>query len=153
MAGMTNLEINNILVSNPITRRVYKGCYPSDKIPKCTKFPCAYVINVDESTEPGSHWVAIYALNTSKALYYDSLGKVPPPEIIADHMAKQFKTVEFQYKGIQNPSSDACGQYAIFFIYMAANKIPLRSIHRILQNTKNPDKFVKDFVRRKIMII
>ena len=54
----------------------YKGTFPSDKIPKLTdKSPYA-ILNLDKSTEPGSHWIAIAKHpKNNNTLVYDSFGR------------------------------------------------------------------------------
>jgi hypothetical protein len=34
------------LTRNLLTRRYYKGCFPSNKIPYCNDFPCSMVVNL-----------------------------------------------------------------------------------------------------------
>ena len=41
------------------------------------KYPKAYVVNVDPSDRPGSHWVAFYFSSSEKAEFFDSLGQNP----------------------------------------------------------------------------
>ena len=52
----------------------FKGVYPSDKIPVLTDLKKYAIINLDRSTEPGSHWVAI-AHHDKKIYVYDSFGR------------------------------------------------------------------------------
>lgn len=52
----------------------FKGVYPSDKIPVLNDLKKYAIINLDKSTEPGSHWVAI-AHQNQKIYVYDSFGR------------------------------------------------------------------------------
>ena len=55
----------------------FNGVYSRDNIPKM-KFhnkikDGAYVINLDEHSDIGTHWIALYILN-NKVTYFDSFG-------------------------------------------------------------------------------
>lgn len=71
---MNSFELDKILRRNPVTRRIYCGVHPSDRIPLIKKFPCAMIINFDEAEKPGTHWVALYAPSKFHVKYFDSLG-------------------------------------------------------------------------------
>ena len=48
--------------------------YPSDHIPELTKEKPYAILNLDKSTESGSHWVAIAKVN-DETYIYDSFGR------------------------------------------------------------------------------
>ena len=52
----------------------FAGAFASDKIPVLTNETPYAIVNVDKSSEPGSHWVAL-AKNGSVTLFYDSFGR------------------------------------------------------------------------------
>jgi len=52
----------------------FKGVFASDKIPVLNDLKKYAIINLDKSTEPGSHWVAI-AFDNDKIYVYDSFGR------------------------------------------------------------------------------
>jgi hypothetical protein len=52
----------------------FKGVFPSDQIPVLNDLKRYAIINLDRSTEPGSHWVGI-AFKNDKILVYDSFGR------------------------------------------------------------------------------
>lgn len=123
------------------------GCFPTDKIPPCRHHPCSMVINYDDSTEPGSHWIAIYAPMKEVAFFFDSLG-LDGTEEIQSYLRTYYPTVHRFYRNIQKPTSKVCGQYAIFFIHMAALGYTVHGIRRILVRSRNADKFVATFVNK-----
>ena len=146
---MDTRQINNALRRNPVTRTLYMGCYPADKIPKMRQFPSAMVVNLDPAHMPGTHWVAIYAPEKRTAYYMDSLGK-PAEGLILDYLRQNFGPFHRFWQPIQSPSSSVCGQYAIFFIYTAALGFPVTRMRALLLRTRNPDKYVYEFVRRVV---
>ena len=60
----------------------FYGVYPSDQIPVLTEEAPYAILNLDNSTEPGSHWIAI-AKKGNDTLTYDSFGR-SNTEIIPD---------------------------------------------------------------------
>ena len=52
----------------------FSGVYPADKIPCLNSIKKYAILNLDKSTEPGSHWVAI-AKHNNTTLLYDSFGR------------------------------------------------------------------------------
>ena len=59
----------------------FNGVYSRDNLPAKIK-KGAYVINLDEYEDAGTHWIALYVKN-KKVVYYDSFGvEHVPKEII-----------------------------------------------------------------------
>jgi hypothetical protein len=54
----------------------FRGVFPSDKIPILTNLKPYCILNLDKSTESGSHWVAL-AKNDNHSILYDSFGRSP----------------------------------------------------------------------------
>ena len=68
---LTNFEIQPRL----------NGVYSRDHLPKTTKNG-AYVINLDEYSDGGTHWVSLY-VNNKTVTYFDSFG--------VEHIQKEIK--------------------------------------------------------------
>jgi hypothetical protein len=52
----------------------FKGVFPSDKIPRLNDLSPYCILNLDKSTESGSHWVAL-AKNGRDSILYDSFAR------------------------------------------------------------------------------
>ena len=93
----------------------FLGVFASDKLPN-VKNGQMYIANLDKSTEPGSHWIAIYGSNGN--LYvYDSFGrnsKTIIPSIFKT--GKGVKDTEYDAEQIQ--TEDNCGLRAMVALYM-----------------------------------
>ena len=50
----------------------FNGVYSRDNLPKITK-KGAYVINLDEYENTGTHWIALF-IKTNEVIYFDSFG-------------------------------------------------------------------------------
>ena len=80
----------------------------------------AYVINLDEFAEVGTHWIALY-VKDNKVIYFDSFGvEYVPKEIRKFNGHKSIKTNIFR---IQADNSIMCRYFCIGFIdFMLAGK-------------------------------
>ena len=97
----------------------FNGVYSRDNLPKIKDG--AYVINLDEYSDVGTHWVALYINNNDDAIYFDSLGvEHIPEEIKAFINNNNIKTNIFR---IQAYDSVMCGYFCTGFIdFMLAGK-------------------------------
>ena len=131
--------------SNPWTSRIYKGVFPSDRIPVMKKFPWAAVINHDPEGFPGTHWVVLVASDNFHVHYFDSTGVDGVPNVI-EYMRKNFPMSTRQHSSLQNRDTKVCGHYAIFFTYMLSKGSSFERVEKWLKYVKFPDIFVYDFV-------
>ena len=65
---LTNIEINEYYINEPR----FNGVYSRNNLPKTIK-KGAYVINLDEYENTGTHWIALFVKN-NEAIYFDSFG-------------------------------------------------------------------------------
>jgi hypothetical protein len=105
---LTNFEIENILKKRNI--KSFNGIFMRDELDKIEfKKKGFYVINLDKSTGPGSHWCVIY--KGIKTFYFDSFGFPTAEEI-----EKVIKPYIYSTTQIQDINSSSCGYYVILFI-------------------------------------
>tara|TARA_R110000772_G_scaffold53495_1_gene122402 strand:+ start:11205 stop:11654 length:450 start_codon:yes stop_codon:yes gene_type:complete len=52
----------------------FRGVFPSDRIPKLNDLSPYCILNLDKSTEPGSHWVSLAKIG-KHSIIYDSFGR------------------------------------------------------------------------------
>ena len=90
----------------------FNGVYSRDNLPHKIK-DGAYVINLDEYSNIGTHWIALYGKNND-ITYFDSFGvEHIPKEIKAFIKNRNIKTNIFR---IQAYDSIMCGYFCIRFI-------------------------------------
>ena len=76
---LTNFEISEYYKNEPRFNEVYSR----DDLPKTIK-KGAYVINLDEYMDIGTHWIALYAnVENNEVIYFDSFG--------VEHIPKEIK--------------------------------------------------------------
>ena len=106
---LTNFEIQQYYKNEPR----FNGVYSRDNLPKIKDG--AYLINLDEYSDIGTHWVALYVQNNNNnVIYFDSFGvEHIPKEIKAFINNKNIKTNIFR---VQEYDSIMCGYFYIDFI-------------------------------------
>ena len=97
----------------------FSGVYSRDNLPNKINDE-VYVINLDEYSDIGTHWIAFYVKNND-ITYYDSFGiEHIPREIKAFIKNRNIKTNIFR---IQAYDSIMCGYFCIRFInFMSKGK-------------------------------
>ena len=76
---LTNFEIQAYYQNEPR----FNGIYSIDNLPDKIK-DGAYVVNLDEYSDIGTHWVALY-VNNKRVTYFDSFG--------VEHISKEIKKI------------------------------------------------------------
>ena len=111
---LTNFEIQKYYKN----QSKFNGFYYRDNLPK-TKFnekikDGAYIINLDEHPDIGTHWVALY-INNNDVTYFDSFG--------VEHIPKEIKTfidlsssIKANIFRTQQYDLIMCGYFCIGFI-------------------------------------
>src|SRR4051794_26907604 len=107
-------QIIHILRKHHKTRDSFLTCCPSDSIPTSQLYPYSVVINTDDSTQSGTHWVCVYAPNQNTIEYFDSYAMDPNPNI-SQYLEKFAKIVK-NTTSLQGILSGVCGQYCIYFV-------------------------------------
>ena len=73
VGNKTTYSDDLLTVSKKLLGDKFIGVYASDEIPKLKNDTYA-ILNLDKSSEPGSHWIAIYK-NEQETYVYDSFGR------------------------------------------------------------------------------
>ena len=92
-------------------KSIFNGVHSRDNPPKIKDG--AYIINLDEYSDIGTHWVALYVQNND-VTYFNSFGvEHIPKEIKTFISSKNIKANNFR---IQAYNSKMCGYFCIGFI-------------------------------------
>lgn len=141
-------EINEIMYNCKSASPYFKGTFPSDADIRL-KFneKSAFVMNIDNSALPGSHWVCVFVDQNSNFYYLDSINTVIPQIIL--ELSKPFKNKYFLRKKLQPADSELCGQYCILFIHELASGTSFRKIEKIFRyrSCKQNDNFVRNWTK------
>ena len=97
-----------------INRKVFRGVISRDQIALIDKTGY-YIVNLNDSTQPGSHWVVIYVRGSGPLEYFDSFGLDAPNEVVelTDRLGVYYIYNSTQY---QDLNSVLCGYWCLYFV-------------------------------------
>ena len=110
---LTNVEIQEYYQNEPR----FNGLFSRDNLPNTIKSG-AYVINLDEYRNIGTHWVALY-VNNKAIIYFDSFGVEHIPREIMKFIDR--KNIMTNIYRTQAYDSIMCGYFCIGFINFMFN--------------------------------
>ena len=120
MKALTMLQLNNVLMKNPVTKKCYIGTFPGCVISSIKSKRYSFITNTDLHHEQGEHW-NVWVFHGDKVLFFDSFGRDPRdssfPEIYKD-ILNCFEFFKYNKTQIQNFTSSTCGYYCIKFLYV-----------------------------------
>ena len=115
---LTNFEIQKYYKNEPR----FDGVFSRNNLPK--KKGGAYIINLDEYPNVGTHWIALFC-RKNEIIYFNSFGVEYIPEQIKEFI-KEFpenKSTKTNISRVQEDNSIMCGYFSIGFIdFMLAGK-------------------------------
>ena len=74
---MSNFDLIN--AAKKLAIKNFRGVFMRDQLPAAPNYVETGIINLDNSTGAGTHWVA-YAIDPRAIVYFDSYGLAPPSE-------------------------------------------------------------------------
>ena len=105
---LTNFEIQKYYENEPI----FIGFFSRDNMPKKIR-DGAYIINLDEYADAGTHWIALFC-KRSEIVYFDSFVVEHVPEEIKESIEN--KNIKANIFWVQANNSVMCGYFCIGFI-------------------------------------
>ena len=139
---LTNFEIQEYFQNEPR----FNGVFSRDNMSNNNNIKNgAYVINLDEYHDIGTHWVALY-VNNKTATYLDSFGVEHIPREIMKFITRK-KIITNIYR-IQSYDSIMCGYFCIGFINFMFNGKRLTDYTNLFSPNdlkKNDDIILKCF--------
>ena len=99
----------------------FHGVYPSDKIPKLTTKQPYCILNLDKSTQSGSHWIGV-ARTPAYILVYDSFGRKTKrilPALFKN--SGKLKIVDTEADPEQDILEENCGQRCLSWLILLDN--------------------------------
>ena len=139
---LTNIEIREYYKNEPR----FDGVYSRNNLPNKIK-KGAYVINLGEYENTGTHWVSLF-VKTNEAIYFDSFGVEHIPKEINKFIGnKKIKASIFR---IQAYDSIMCGYFCIEFInYILKGKTLLDYTNLFSPNDfKKNDRVIKRIFKK-----
>jgi hypothetical protein len=115
---MNNIELNHCLAKIIGIRKITFGVFSADvvnKIIQTTKNPSVYIINLEDSTLKGSHWICMTFLD-NKWEVFDSFGKSLSSHGV--YFRKLAKICLWEnLKPLQSNFSISCGIFCLYYCF------------------------------------
>ena len=126
---MYKRQLTAVLSQDYKTKRIFRGVYPMDRLP--ARRDGAYVVNMDNHDEPGSHWVAVY-IHKGAVEYFDSYGRAPTDTRMLRFLGPNFT---FNSVVLQRLFTNACGFFCLYFLLKRARGVSANRIVYILSRS------------------
>jgi len=85
----------------------FRGVFMRDSLPKSSCREESGIINLDDSSSNGTHWVA-YKKNKKSIHYLDSFGNLQPPKEIVKYLGNNINITMRENKPLIVPTEDTC---------------------------------------------
>lgn len=121
--------------------KYYAGCYAKDELRKMKAENRFYILNLDDSSGGGTHWVLLYCVLPHTVYYFDPFGAPPPedvPHFLKSMFAAEDKIFLFTDDVLQNEHTQLCGYYCIYIS------------KELLQGRTMNDILLHDFTRNSL---
>lgn len=157
---MNNLEITRIVLADPLTKDIFAGVYACDMLAKykVTRRPIAFIVNNEDSSKSGQHWILIILCKDDSSIFFDSYGLAPdnnafPKEFIA-FLKRHATSIRYQDNQIQDTLSTYCGHYCIYVLMNLARGQSYKNVLKTFgSDLKENDRLVSCFIKNCIQQI
>lgn len=109
---MDENEIKNALKFS----KNFGGCFAKDEIPPFIGKSQGIIINTDERSKPGTHWIAVYIDSKGRGELFDSLASYDVLKEFDSWLSSICSEYLFPAFPVQSSISKLCGVYAIAFL-------------------------------------
>ena len=124
---MDSYEIARYMRLDEKIRDQFYGVYSLDLIPKKLPIPSLVIVNLDYSTDKGSHWVVLHRVNNEVVEHFDSAGKQPKRDIV-NNLFSNALSYKYNNKRLQNYPTDTCGLFCLYYSYHSSRGRTMQSI-------------------------
>ncbi|GAM18879.1 hypothetical protein SAMD00019534_020540 [Acytostelium subglobosum LB1] len=131
--GLYDYDIDKLM--QPYAKDGFEGVIASDQLDELKPKHMSFIMNLDKSSQPGSHWVTCYidAKGDKSIEYYDSFGDDPSTDFL--RRMKQLVAeidpdvyLKFKVNKIvdQAVNTDTCGYHAMRFLLNRFRGVPFK---------------------------
>ena len=136
-------RIEQILSADGVTRTVFGGVFPSDRLPdRVAPGKRLFVANTDPEAQPGRHWVAMYFGPDGVCSYFDSHGQPPLLDSFIQFIKRNAEDWTSAERRFQHAKSNVCGHYCIYFARRICQGVSMDKI----VNVFDPDQRMNDLM-------
>jgi hypothetical protein len=149
---MYSSQLARCVRTDPFIDDDFIGVFASDRLRVPQTLPAALIVNNQDSSQPGEHWISVYIDGAGVGCFIDSVGM--PPSVyswdIANFMDNNCLYWSYNPRTIQSMHSNICGQYALFFLWhMCRGSSMHQTLAPFTENRLYNDSVVSAFVLRQ----
>ena len=113
---MNSRQLRWILSGDKLTKLSFRGVYAIDemKLIKTVSYSSSFVINLDPSYMPGSHWVAVYFDRNGVGEYFNSFARYLPHKV-HHFLRSHAKGWQYNRMQVQELYTMTCGQFVVLY--------------------------------------
>ena len=147
---MDSQQLTTLLTRDPRTRRLVRGVYARDRLPRDrVGYPSGFIVNTHPHTKAGEHWIAMYIDGTGVGEYFDSFGLPPLHKAFTTFLARHCVTWTFNTQTVQAISSSTCGLYCVYYLTMRSRGVTLKQLLRVFDgDLAANDGLVNDVINK-----
>ena len=146
--GITTDEILQLMKRT----RNFVGCYAENELSgiRISSFPSFFIVNIDSSDLPGSHWLAVLIDRKSVEIFDSSgfnifhLPRIPCHLLSFIHRLTQTRELHVS-RQLQPITSKLCGFYAMFFVLCRQHLTFDQIMHLFTHNLSKNDRRLINF--------
>ena len=111
-------------------KSLFRGVYSADNLPKHLPLGQGHglICNLSATTQPGTHWIAIFISPFGDLTYFDSFGRECDVASINRFINVHARTLTYNKIPVQGSMSRTCGLFCIHFIMKRCEGFDLRRI-------------------------
>ena len=148
---MDSYEIARHMRLDEKVRNQFYGVYSLDLIPRKLPNPSLVIVNLDYSTDKGSHWVVLHQVNNEVLEHFNSAGKQPKRDIV-NNLFSNALSYKYNNKRVQNYQTDTCGLFCLYYSYHSSRGRTMQSILSDFSvNLKSNEDMVIRFFNNKFV--
>jgi len=106
---LTNIQL--IDAAKKLNIKNFRGVFLRDELPKVPREKEGGILNLDDSTGGGTHWVA-WIKHANEKIYFDSYGLPPPTEVLK----YLHRPVYYNTERIQPANEVFCGHLCLYVL-------------------------------------
>ena len=133
----------------------FLGCFYIDVLPSFPKkFPQSFIMNTEESSKPGKHWVAVVLLE-DECLYFDSFGLGVVESELRKYLFSRYKLVSYSRTCIQDLESTKCGAFCVDFILNVKNRTEYTNFINGFSSLhlKHNDDILREHFKKSVFLV
>lgn len=144
---MDTITLCRIACGDKQIKNGFGGVFSADTLPKFRQNYNKFIVNLDKSTLPGSHWISIL-FKDNIAYFYDSYGNIPKTKSILKFMKRNSTQIMYNPICHQDYFTTTCGYFCLYFLYTSSRNLSLSNLN--FQNKSKNEKFIKTFSKTKL---